>query len=432
VEHGKSTSLTVLGALHELGQNNDLRVALISETATQSQKWLNQVKNNILYNELYRDLYPNVRPDPSGMWHQKAITIGRSPHARLTQKDPSVQALGVQGSLLGTRLDLAILDDVINPESESPAARRAVIDWFLEILVGRMVEGGRIWIPGTAWYEDDLPHWLAKERPGQFHVATYQAGTPSCSWPERWPQHRLDERRAILGEVEYARQMLNIPLGEATHYFPMDGVSWCQTAHDDPDDWWVGGYREQAQDPFLWTAAGVDLGASRESTSSLTAIAVVGIKAGAKTKHLLHLRSGHWVGAELLRQVVEVHRLLRPKEWVVESNAAQLHMTELLRSAGVLQSMGATRDEVSTVRVAAQYTGENKQHALWGIRALAPEFEAHQWRLPRGRAEVQELIAEMRRYTPLTHTGDRLIALWLADSRIRTRGGTLALAVRAQ
>lgn len=432
MDHGKSTQMAVLGTLHALAENQDLRVAIISETAKQSTKLLGQIKANLLSNDTYRLLNPQLAPDSEGPWHQNAILLNRTPTAQLTQKDPSVQALGVGGALLGARLDLAILDDVLSPENvATEAGRKATIDWFLNTVVGRMVEGGRIWIIGTAWHEDDLPHWLAKERPGQFHIATYQAGVPPCIWPERWPPERLLERRQILGDVEYSRQMLNVPLGEATAFFTQENVRWCQAACRDPEDWWIGGYRNNGADPWLWTAAGVDLGASRASTASMTAIVVVGLAKGSLTKHVIHVRAGHWVGAELLRNVVDVHRAHRPREWVVESNAAQVHIAELLKDPGVLQSVGADRTDVSTLRVIAQYTGENKQHAIWGVRGLAPDFDARMWRLPQGRREVEELIAEMRRYTPMEHTGDRLISLWLADSRIRTKGKPLPLLARS-
>lgn len=436
MDHGKSTQLSVLRPLWLLGNNPDLRLAVISDTASQSQKWLGQIKANILHNDRLKQVFPGLRPGADGPWHQNAIVIERSAAARLAEKDYSIQALGVGGALLGARLDGVIMDDVITPENvQTEHSRRDTIDWFLQTVVGRVVQGGFIHIIGTAWHELDLPHWLEKERPGEFHIATYQAGVAPCSWPERWPPERLAARAQLLGDVEFSRQMLNIPLGEATNYFKVDGVNWCRDACTDPDTWWIGFHRQHQQNgsdsPFLWTSAGVDLGASRASTASRTAIAVVGLAQDGQTKHLLHLRSGHWVGADLIRQVVEVHQMHRPAEWVVESNAAQLHMADLLGNAPVLQSVGAEAEDAGTVRVIAQYTGENKQHAMWGIRGLAPDFDAHQWRLPRGRPEVEELIGEMRRYTPLEHTGDRLIALWLADSRIRTKGGPLLLSARS-
>jgi hypothetical protein len=297
MDHGKSTALSVLRPLWLLGNNPDLRLALISDTASQSQKWLGQIKTNILHNDRLHQVFPNLRPGTDGPWHQNAIVVERSAAARLAEKDYSIQSLGVGGALLGARLDGAILDDVITPENvQTEHGRRATIDWFLQTVVGRIVQGGFILIIGTAWHELDLPHWLAKERPGEFHVAIYQANVEPCTWPERWPPERLEARAILLGDVEFSRQMLNIPLGEATNYFKLDGVNWCRDACSDPDSWWVGMYRQRqngGRGPFLWSSAGVDLGASRASTASRTAIAVVGLAMDGKTKHLLHMRSGH-------------------------------------------------------------------------------------------------------------------------------------------
>lgn len=424
VEHGKSTQLTVARVLWELGQNPDLRVAIISSTMGQSCKWLSKIKINITNNPRLRMVFPNLRrenrPGYQRAWYENAILVERSEAAALIEKDYSVQATGAMGNILGSRLDLVVMDDVLDFENTlSATQRQKVYDWFHSVLLGRLVEYGRLWIIGTAWHEDDTVHRLGREKPHIYHVAHYEAGVAPCLWPERWSPERLAKQRDILGEVEYNRQMRNIPLGAATGFFPVDHVKRCQELCVDPVGWWWGDYLPT---DFLWMTAGVDLGGS--STGAPSAIAVAGTGAEDQHKHLVHLRSGFWIGGALLREMVDVNRQHHINEWMVESNATQLHIAAMLADKDILQAIGATPEEAANINVYAQFTTEyNKNHVKWGVRGLAPEFQGEKWRIPKDEmGEVEKLIGEMRAYTPEGHTGDRLIALWLANCRLQGAG----------
>jgi hypothetical protein len=409
------------------GKNPDLRGAIISNTEGQAKKWMGQISANILTNPRYQEVFPDIRPeDRKGykqVWHDTAIMLRRSERAALREKDPSLQALGIGKAFLGARLDFAILDDVLDwDNTRTKANREAVITWFFSTLLGRIVEGGYVWIIGTAWHEEDLAHVIEKTRPN-FHVVRYQAGTPACAWPARWSAERLQAKLEELLELEYNRQLLNIAIGDSTGLLPIAAIRECQELCDDPPEYWVGQF---PREKFRWVTAGVDLGASKSDTSARTAIFVEGMDRDG-CKHVLHLRSGLWVGAEVLKEVLDVHRTHRPNEWSVETNAAQLHLQSLLRERAILEAIGASRDEVASLRVKGHYTTGNKFDTVWGIRGMGVSFDAHRWRIPKGRPEVEMWIDEMRRFSLVEHTGDRLIASWLADMLMAGKGQPLAL-----
>ena len=85
--------LAVLRSLYELGNNPDLRIALISETSTQSEKSLSRIKANIRFNARVQQVFPNLRPAIEGTsnrpttWYQRAILVQRTPYAGLAEKD---------------------------------------------------------------------------------------------------------------------------------------------------------------------------------------------------------------------------------------------------------------------------------------------------------------------------------------------------------
>jgi len=414
----------------ELGRDPNLRIAIISETATQARKWLARIKDNIQFNPAVRQVWPNLRPATrnGGMlvsWLNNAITVERDRMTSLREKDYSIEAMGVGGSIMGSRIDLAILDDVITERNAfTRAGREKIYDWIKRTLIGRLTEQGRILAINNTWHELDAYHVLAKENPDVWHVETYNAGDHNCQWPEVWPDARLAARRNELGDQEYARQMLNVPIGEATNLLPYESIRRCQELCTDPPEWWGGQYHDGA---FRWITAGVDLGASERAGSNLTAIAVVGETA--THKHLLHLRSGMWVGKALLQEILAVQRQMRPNEWLVETNAAQLHIAHLAQDAELLGALGATKQEAATIRVFGQYTTASAKRGEehWAIRGMGADFDALRWRLPQQRREVEELIAEARRYNLRDHTGDRLMALWLADCRLKGLGALMYL-----
>lgn len=435
VEHGKSTQLSVIRPIWMLGHNPDLRLAIISSTLTQATKWLSLIKTNIEFNHRLRHVFPHLqRESRKGWpraWYADAILVQRTDQAAMEEKDLSVQALGIMGRLLGARLDGAILDDVLGPDNTlTEGGREKVWNWIFSTLVGRIVEGGFIWCIGTAWHEEDAYHRIERELGHVYHVARYQAGEAPCIWPERWSPKRLEARATELGELEFNRQMLNIAIGQATQFFPMPRVRECQRLCLDSRDQFATGLQEEdIRQRFRWITAGLDLGMSEASGSHNSALAVIGLDKE-DVLHLLHLRSGLWLGSRLLRECIDAFRMFHFRELMVETNAAQLHLATMLRDSDILAGLGVSKDEVRRFRVFGQYTTQyNRNDIKWGIRGMGTEFEALKWRMPQRVPEVEKLVDEMRRYTPWDHPGDRLVAMWLARARMRGRGKELPLRV---
>jgi hypothetical protein len=68
--------------------------------------------------------------------------------------------------------------------------------------------------------------------------------------------------------------------------------------------------------------------------------------------------------------------------------------------------------------VDAHTTGRNKHDPQFGVESLAVEFERGQWVVPDSpmtRTWMRELLA----YNPAGHTGDRVMASWLAREALR-------------
>ena len=78
-------------------------------------------------------------------------------------------------------------------------------------------------------------------------------------------------------------------------------------------------------------------------------------------------------------------------------------------------------------RVNAFYTGRNKYDPMFGVESIAAELATGCWYLPSwegnldgAEPEVQRLCEEMHAYMPNQHSGDALMALWIAREGART------------
>ncbi|MDH3729563.1 MAG: hypothetical protein OES13_00355 [Acidimicrobiia bacterium] len=466
VEHGKTTQLSVVAGTWLIGDNPDRRLISISNSADQAKQRLGQIKTVIEHSWRLKMAFPDRINEKTGWpipglrreqrrgwpnaWLQDRIIVERSPRAALQQKEYSIQAIGYQGKFLGARIDGAILDDVLdNDNTNSPKLRENIHNWYKDVLVGRITKNGFIWIIGTAWNELDLVQWLkrtqSKKMGGQYAVKTFKAGQEPCIWEEEWPKERLAERKREIGTVAYNRQMLNIPIGEMSQFIPMGKVRECQRLCTDPPGWFHR-LDAEARQQFHWITAGVDLGMSRAIGNAETGIVVLGHHKDG-FRHLIHCRSGLWVGTPILVQMLIVQHLFGVNEWLFETNAAQAHVAEMATDTTIMRALCKEDAELASLkidpdlggrlRMFGQNTGSNRNDERWGIRGLGPQFEALKFRIPGDSNQpevlpsVEQLLDGLSKYSPFEHPADLVVGLWLAHVRMGGRGERLGLGVRS-
>ena len=404
IEHGKSTLLSICYPIWLLGRNPNLRIGLVSETHTQAIRPLAAIREAILLNARLKQVFPALQPATGGRakWSDSEILVERS----LAAKDASVIGVGVLGPLLGARLDLAILDDVVGWENSFTAAQRQkVITWFRSTLVGRIVSSGRIIVVGTPWHGEDLLHEL--ESSGEYHVARDPAlnETGDPLWPDAWPKERLEQRRREIGAVEFSRQMMLKVLSDTTSRFRMDWFERAFRAASEVRavlvDEYAGPHR---------TFCGVDLGVGQDAKHAESVLFTIVLLPDGR-RQVIQIESGRWQGPELVARLKATHRRyqcgLR-----VESNGGQMYLCQFLQSDGI--------------QVEAHHTGANRHHPRWGIESLAIELEQGRWIIPDApatRAWARELLS----FSPTGHAGDRVIASWLAREAARSVEADLLL-----
>lgn len=395
----------------ELGRNPNLRIGLVSSSQIgMPAKLLAGIRATIESSRALRYVFPELRPSTvQKKWGDSAITVARADNSL----DPSVQIFGPGGKILGSRLDLIIVDDLCNHDNTRTEILR---DKMYEFVTGPMLsrfsgKGGRVWFIGNTWHGDDVLHRL--ERTGDYAVKRYSAFKPHPeiedeevpTIPELWTIEKLRAREKALG-ARSKPLLRNILLSQDETRIKEDWIRRCLDRGrglDLPTSW------NPADAP---TFTGVDLGVGNDPKhGDLTAIFTLALLPDG-SRRVLDIRSGRWTGPKTLEEITKVHHAYGSIVYV-ENNGQQafLHQFASQISAVPLKSHTTTQT--------------NKYDFAFGIESLGVEFSNAKWVIPSkpdGTPLTEELskwLFEAGAYTPSEHPGDRLIASWIAREAAR-------------
>ena len=396
-----TTQLSVARTLFALGRDPTLRIAIVSNTARQSEKVLRSIKRYIESSAELHAVFPDLRP-VADQWTSHAITVRR----KTMSKDPSIQAIGVHGSILGARLDLLIIDDLLDTDNtRTTKGREDCFMWVQANCLSRLTAIGRVLVVGTAFHPDDTLHRLAR-MPGfkafRYPVLTNE-GEPR--WPERWPASRIARVKDTLGPLEFARQLLCVARSEDESRFKKEWIDWCLARGAGKDLVWG----MDKLPPGFKTYTGVDLAVQQKDASDLTCLFTIAVHPNGD-REVLCIESGKWSGPEIVSRIIETHQRFM-SICIVENNAAQDFIVQFARGQ-------------FSVPIKPFTTGRNKAHPEFGVESIAAEIAGRKWIIPShngapARPEIDKWVQEMLFYSPAAHTGDRLMASWFAREGAR-------------
>ena len=157
--HLKSTIKTIAHPIQlVLTDPEYTRILIPSETATQSYKFLSEIKRHWEKNNLLRALFPELIPErltgPGSDWSQSRATLRRE----AVHREAHWEAIGVGGAITGGHFSHIINDDLIGLEAyRSPAKMQMTKDWndTIEPLLINQHKDYIDWV-GTRWAANDL------------------------------------------------------------------------------------------------------------------------------------------------------------------------------------------------------------------------------------------------------------------------------------
>ena len=401
IEFAKTEQISRAWTLWQLGHNQNLCGAIISNTSSQATKILGEISEDICTNTHYQYLFPNVKPETRlgkfQKWTDKELMLERE----FTGKDFSLQAIGVGGPLLGARLDFVILDDVMDFESSlTQGQRNKVMQWITSTVLSRLAKDGKCIVIMTAWHDDDVGHRLAKEH--NFFKKSYKAilDDGSSLWPEQWPISRLEEKRKELGEFEFARQLQNEIFSDEMRRFKR---KWFEGCLEQGENYGlVDSYTERD----LRVITGVDLAIGKGEEHDFTVFFTLGIDRDGK-KRPLNIQKGKMEFSEIINTFKRLSLAFPETTFIVENNAAQDYVCQYLR-------------DTTNIRIKGFTTGKQKADPILGLQGMAIDFENGKWIIPHHPLTI-EWIEGFLNWTPSAHTSDIVMASWFADSETKER-----------
>lgn len=397
-----SNQLAIGRVLFELGRNPSIRVCILQNVDEQAKKTCAAIARYILSSPELHKVFPHLRPDKNLPWTSHQLNVERATRS----KDPSVRTSGVHGNILGSRIDLLIVDDILDYENTlSQRMRDDVANWFKSTVETRLTKNAKIISVGTAWHKDDLLHRWAKT-PGWMAVRYPVIDGDVLTWPENWPLERIHEVKERLGPVEYARSLLCLTRTDDESRFREDWIKACLARGEGirpkySIDTLLPGYR---------TYTGVDLGVRVRDGSDVTAIFTILVHPD-ESREVVDCTSGNWTGPEIVEKIFDVHNRYQ-STIMVENNAAQQFILDFCHRKSAIPVIPFTT------------TGSAKKNHDFGLESIATEMSIKKWIIPSRfgvpvSSELATWISEMLFYDPLAHPGDRLMASWMAREAAR-------------
>ena len=331
-DHGKSVQVCAR-VLWELGHNPGLRVKFVCATDSLARERSRFLREAIAGNPRVRLVFPQLRP--AKPWAMEAFTIIRPAEVI----GPTVAAFGIGSGSTGARADLLICDDIVDVRSlHSRRDRQRVIDDFHNNVLNLLEPDGRFWGLCTPWHAEDLNARL-KLNPA---FAVFRRAIDSelrSIWPEKWPQHKLRERRQEIGEAAFARGYRLLPVVEEER---MIRSEWIQFWHE-----------ELALDRFEKRILSVDPALSVLANADASAFVILGRVAGHAEIRCLDAVARRVAAPELVEIIDDLDRRWQVDVILFESNAAFSGIRDLLirqtRFGAKIQGIIQTRSKLARI-----------------------------------------------------------------------------------
>lgn len=463
----KTYSLSAYG-MYKLGQDNTTRGVVISNSQDQAEKPVSLIRDYIEESADLRLVFPNLRRNEDDeRWTQSKLVIER-PHGI---RDPSIRAIGYGGRILGSRLNWILVDDLLDEVNTSTAEQRKKLKrWFFSrILSRRDIVGTKIVVCNTPWHPEDLTYtlqnagWPTLEMDIEGNIRFFNADDFDCDairpsdvdssganhrlaahdaprfaafapandnaqaavlvdwrdehdqvplWPDKFPRAEIEKLKEEYDSEPGAFNHLYMMLcrDEESSHVKSDWVTKCKAAAREAR---VHAFRGGWDGNAFPAYTGVDLAVGKRKGTGKTALFTFAVLPKGK-RQVLDIQRGRWSGKEIITKLVETTQKFNSIA-AVENNGMQ----DLL--------LQWAKEEHASLAVRAHHTGNNKANPHHGLASIFLELENAAWLIPndsRGKCpvEAQDWVDEMLAYDPNEHTGDILMASWIARELARKMG----------
>lgn len=307
---GKSSVCNVLYCLWQLIRNPNVRILIVSNTHSQAQSFLWEIRRQIESNEKFKEVFTDFRP--GDRWSDSELVLANK--TKIT-KESNITAVGAQGAIVSKHVDLLILDDLVDQENSRTELQREKLEqWLAMTLLPTLEPEGKIHFLGTRYHSEDLYSRLSKGTYKNFTLIDQALKSDGTSlWPEKFPAGLLENKKTELGTIAFDMQYQNDASASQGDIFRYD---------------WVQYYEQLPQHYRVWQ--GVDLAISQKQTADYFAMVTIAVDENFNI-YLLDSYRDRLTFQQQVNVITAKSRQFNPVRVAVESNAYQAAMANTLR-----------------------------------------------------------------------------------------------------
>lgn len=449
-EHAKSTVITVNYCVYRIAMDPNIKITIVSKTQERAKEYLYSIKQRLSHERWAKlqAVYGSAGgwKEDADTWKADRIYLSRDS----TEKDPTVQALGIGGQITGARSNLIILDDVVTTSNAHEWEKQLL--WLQRDVVTRLGDNGKLLVVGTRIASNDLyreirsaEHWTGGKSPFSYlsMPAVLEFDDDPEKWVTLWPKSHLpwegsdedivpDENGLYPkwdGPALFRRRSEVSPSAWALVYqqqdvqedsiFPPIAVQGSINGMRKRGPLRVGSAGHPKEQGNWYTIMGLD-----PAMSGRTAAVVMTVDRVSRKRYILDVENMSEPTPQKIQDLIETWvEKYRPHELRIETNAHQKAYALDTDLQQYLASVG--------VKFSSQFTGKNKWDTGFGVAAMAGLFgtvrgKEHQndnlIELPsqEGSEGIKSLIQQLITWEPNTKgKTDCVMALWFCELRAR-------------
>ena len=454
-EHAKSTVITVNYCVYRIAMDPNIKITIVSKTQERAKEYLYSIKQRLSHERWAKmqAVYGSAGgwKEDADTWKADRIYLSRDS----TEKDPTVQALGVGGQITGARSNLIILDDVVTTSNAHEWEKQLL--WLQRDVVTRLGDSGKLLIVGTRIASNDLyreirnpDHWTGGKTPFTYMSmpAVLEYDDDPEKWITLWPKSNLPwegSDESILPDADglypkwdgpalFRRRSEVSPSAWALVYqqqdvqedsiFPPACVQGSINRMRKRGKIKPGTPGHPAEQGQWYTIMGLD-----PAMTGNTAAVIMTVDRQTRKRYILDVENMQDPTPQKIQTLIESWcEKYRPHELRIEINAHQ--------KAYALDDNLRTYLASAGVKFSSQFTGKNKWDTSFGVAAMSGLFGTMRgntfnndnlMELPSqdGSEGVKALIQQLITWKPDTKgKTDCVMALWFCELRAREVIGT--------
>jgi hypothetical protein len=449
-EHAKSTVISVNYCVYRIAMDPNIKITIVSKTQERAKEYLYSIKQRLSHERWAKlqAVYGSAGgwKEDADTWKADRIYLSRDS----TEKDPTVQALGIGGQITGARSNLIILDDVVTTSNAHEWEKQLL--WLQRDVVTRLGDNGKLLVVGTRIASNDLyreirsaEHWTGGKSPFTYlsMPAVLEFDEDPEKWVTLWPASHLpwegsdedilpDEdglypkwngpalfrRRSEVSPSAWALVYQQQDVQEDSIFSPL-AVQGSTNRMRKRGPLRVGTPGHPTEKGNWYTIMGLD-----PAMSGRTAAVIMTVDRVSRMRYVLDVENMSEPTPQKIQNLIErwVDKY-SPHELRIETNAHQKAYALDTDLQQYLASVG--------VKFSGQFTGKNKWDTGFGVAAMAGLFgtvrgKDHQddnlIELPSqdGSEGVKSLIQQLITWEPNTKgKTDCVMALWFCELRAR-------------